>query len=307
MQLDVTVHLVVREALTRMAILDCESNWLATVRPNNNGEVVRYKVVISPFSLDIHGQCFASFHIKRISVESSMFKAFPAFHLTVSDPERGFPWVFIAVAIIKVLTVVLIRTDIDILIHGVCKRNLLREWLIWSIEVKEGFVFDLLSLHIWIGWCEPKLLMEVSSIHEPNAVISCEMASLLFELFCPLHTIVTPVAMIGLWTPRVPYLIELCVIAEPNSAEDSVGMGVWETVVVLNLVATRAYVATSSNHPVFGQLAVDVVPEFINAYFSVLCVEKGWASHHLNGRSHPTTDHHFVISVEFCDGLFENW
>ena len=206
-QLDGTIHLVVREALTRMAILvvilTCESNWLVAVRPNNNGEIVRNKVVFIPKSLDLQIQFLASFHIKRISVESLIFKAHPV-HSTVSDPEIGILGVWIAVAITKVLAVVAVRTDIDILIHGGFKRNNLMERHKCSFEVKKGFVSELLSLHIWIGWCEPKLLMEVFGIHEKYAIISWGPASLFSELFCPFRTCVTPVAMIALWTPRVP-------------------------------------------------------------------------------------------------------
>ena len=80
-------------------------------------------------------------------------------------------------------------------------------------------------------------------------------------------------------------------------------MGVWDTYLVLFLVTTVAHVTTSRNHIVHVQLAVQVVPELINAYVSVLGVEVGCASQHLNGRSHPTTHHHFEISVEFRDGL----
>ena len=84
-------------------------------------------------------------------------------------------------------------------------------------------------------------------------------------------------------------------------------MRIWNTIAVLFLVAAIAHVATSRNHPVLVHLAVNVIPEFINAYVSVLGVKIGCTSQHLDGGSHPTTHHHFVISVEFRYGLLQNW
>ena len=84
-------------------------------------------------------------------------------------------------------------------------------------------------------------------------------------------------------------------------------MGVRDTLTVLLLVTALADMATSRNHPVLVQLFVDVVPKFIDADVIVLGVEIGCASHHLYSGSHPTTHHHFVISVEFGDGLLKNW
>ena len=56
---------------------------------------------------------------------SLIFEAFPTVISIVSDPVRGFPVVVVAVAIIKVLTVVVVRADIDLLINGGLNRNLL--------------------------------------------------------------------------------------------------------------------------------------------------------------------------------------
>ena len=80
-----------------------------------------------------------------------MFEATPSWTSIVSDPVRGLPVVIVAVAIIKVLTVVVIRADVDLLINGRLNRNLLFVWFAWRLKVKESFVCEFLVLHIWVS------------------------------------------------------------------------------------------------------------------------------------------------------------
>ena len=96
------------------------------------------------------------------------------------------------------LTVVVVRADIDLLCNGGCKCNLLSASPIRRVDIKEGFVCEFLALNIWVDRSEVKALVVVFGTNEPHAVITFNMTSLLLELFCPHRAFVTPVAMIGL-------------------------------------------------------------------------------------------------------------
>ena len=161
------------------------------------------------------------------------------------------------------LTVVAVRTDIDFLISSGCKCNLLSERPIRCVDIKEGFVSEFLALHIWIARSYVKVFVVVFGTNEPHAVTFINIARLLFVLFCPLRTAVTPVSTIGLFifTPRVPDPYEFCTIAELYSVENCEGMTVSDTIVVLIMMISAACFANYRYHPAHVQLLVNPVPE----------------------------------------------
>ena len=141
-------------------------------------------------------------------MESVSFEVIPAaVHSSVSNFVRGiFEALIIAMGIFKVLPVVVVRADMDLLISSGCKRDRLFERTIRCVDIKECFVREFLVLHIWIARSFVEVLVVVFGTNEPNAVILINIARVLLVLFCPHRTFVTPVAFISLLTiaPRVP-------------------------------------------------------------------------------------------------------
>mmetsp|Transcript_27814 Transcript_27814/g.37147 ORF Transcript_27814/g.37147 Transcript_27814/m.37147 type:complete len:230 (+) Transcript_27814:679-1368(+) len=201
-----------------------------------------------------------------------------------------------APSIVRVLGVVGVCANVDCLVYVRLNRHALVACL-GCLDLKRGEIGHLLILHVRVAHCHHEVAVEGRSIGPPLTIALSALVLKLVANSAPGDSVIETIwSMVGLVTPRVAHLNQLGSIAELLRVEDGVGVIVGDADIVLVLVATRASLAGSREHPVVIESIMDLRPQFVDSDVLVPSRVVGRSSHRLDSGAHPAALEHLIIT-----------